>query len=219
MRLFFLSPTLALFTVTAVAQPNPTLSPTAPTASPTPTVTPAPTTNPWKLPKTLLNRAVLTVEKRIYSLSDVYMIFALWNAANPNETVTEISNWTNISGFQFERNKSFLKQVEKWPSDVQKLFFVVMNYPELLRQPLGAPSEAAKSELINAAIREQNLNKLPQSVKPFVTTIHKENALILADMVLRATAHKAANGTLRENAGALNWFWHQRITDVEDSLH
>jgi hypothetical protein len=212
MRPFLFGFTCVFFGVTGMAQPTPA-TPPAPAAQPA--EAPKSTVEPWKLPKTLINRAVLTVEKRVYSLSDVYMLFALWNTANPDDAVATISDWANISGFQFDRSKPFLKQVEKWPHDVQKLFFIVMNYPELLRQPLGAPSETSKNELIAIALSEQNVKKLPANIKPFITTLHKENALILADMVLRATAHKSARGSLRENSGALNWFWHQRITDVE----
>ncbi len=171
--------------------------------------------NPWSLPRTLLNRAVLTVEKRVYSLSDIHMIFALWNAAIPAESLSEISDWANISGFQFDRSKPFLKQVEKWPPDVQKLFFIVMNYPELLRQPLGAPNEASKNALLDTALSRENLKKIPSAVANSVVHVDKENALLLADMVLRAAAFRSNNGALRENSGSLNWFWHQRITEVE----
>lgn len=173
------------------------------------------TQNPWLLKRQLVDRTVLTVEKKVYSLSDIYIILAMWNIAFPSEAVYEFSNWTNISGFILDRNKPFLKQVEKWPLDVQKLLFIAMTATELSRQPLNAPSEAEIAALTATCREKLFLQKIPSEIATAITQRSESATSPLAELVLRAAKFRKNKGALRENARAINWFWHQRTIDVE----
>ncbi len=171
-------------------------------------------TDPWKNPRTLVDRTILTVEKHIYTLSDVYIILALSNTAMPNEAISEISDWKELSGFLIDRNKPFLKQFEKWPSDVQRLIFVTLSYPELSKNPLNAPKEENKSALLAQIRKEQLKQTLPLELQQALEKSQDETILKLADVVLRAVALRKNKGSLRESSGSLNWFWHQRPLDI-----
>jgi hypothetical protein len=171
--------------------------------------------NPWALPKTPVDRSILSVEKKVYALSDIRCLLALWKTALPEDKVPLATDWSEGSGFQFDRTRSFLKQFEKWPSDAQRILFIVLSWPETSRRSALASSEEDRTALIQKLRSPQNLRTLEPELARAVQSLTEGALMERADQVLRALKLHKTQGGLSDASAAVQWFWHQKYNNPE----
>jgi hypothetical protein len=176
-----------------------------------------PAANPWALPKTMVDRSVLSVEKKVYALSDVYAIIALWKTAYPEDKFPQVSDWAEGSGYQFDRTRSFLRQFEKWPTDVQRTLFVVLSWPESSQRGALTPTDEDLKNLISKVQSPQVLSALEPNLSQAIRILPQAALQERANQVLRALSLRKTQSGLSETAGSRQWFWHQRVSGGEPS--
>ncbi len=179
-------------------------------------VKPAPVEqNPWALPKTTIDRSILSVEKKVYALSDIRCLLALWKTAFPEDKVPLATDWSEGSGFKFDRTRSFLKQFEKWPPDAQRVLFIVLSWPETSRRSTLASSAEDRMALIQKLRSPQNLRTLEPELARAVQSLTEAALMERADQVLRTLKLHKTQGGLSDSSASIQWFWHQKYNNPE----
>lgn len=176
---------------------------------------PQPSSSVWALPQSLVDRSVLTVEKKVYALSDVYALIALWKIALPQDKLSQISNWADGSGYQFNRERSFLRQFEKWPTDVQRVLFIVLSWPESSQRGVLAPTDEELQSIISKVRSPKASAELDPRLLQAILILPQATLQERANQVLRTLALQKDQSGLNESAGFRQWFWHQRISNGE----
>jgi len=176
-----------------------------------------PIANVWLLPKTMVDRSILSVEKKVYALSDIYALISFWNTAYPEDKLTLISDWAEGSGYQFDRTRSFLRQFEKWPVDVQRVLYIVLSWPESSQRGSLTPTDEDLQNLIYKVQSGQVLATLEPRLAQAIRILPQTTLQERANQVLRALSLRKIQSGLSETAGSRQWFWHQRVSGGEST--
>lgn len=162
----------------------------------------------------VINRAVLTVGREVYTSVDAMAMLMVWNLTRTqNEKPILIdTDWLKPTSLGFGAVGEPLAMIKNWPEDVRQFFQIALIWVDVQKLNLFVQREQDIAQVMKKFTSQRaELSKgVPVVLGDEVFNASESSRLKWIDSVLRVRAFVRVRGSIERNKNlfSVGWYWH-----------